>query len=124
MATLVAVDINQDQVSFVSTEPKGDDKLNIVSIDTFELADLFPGEREVNEEEGTEEGVNGIAAPQQVVPRSYVLEQLLEREVDSTVAVLPSDEVLFEKISLPFKDQKRLEQVVPLQEGRNRPKRR
>ncbi len=43
------------------------------------------------------------------------LDEVFKTEVDSTAALLNSDQVLFEKVILPFSDPKNVEKVLPLQ---------
>lgn len=62
-------------------------------------------------------GVNGV--PLQVKngtsTRKFFLEDILQHEVDTTFGVISGAKVVFEHLTLPFEDPKKLDQIVPIQ---------
>lgn len=61
------------------------------------------------------EGVPEIAGEEPVKPRPPDIEELLNREIDSTLAVVNTSEIIYEPLDLPFSDRKKINQVAPLQ---------
>ena len=122
MAVTAAINISEREAKYVlgSVLPSGNLKIH----DTFSIelpANWQITESEDDSEEAEVETNNSQNSTVDITPlRDAVywlrdFEERTELDVDSVVVLLPSNEVLFQHLELPFREQKMLEQVVPAQ---------
>lgn len=131
MPTVVAIDILDDNATLVTGETTGAGEVRILSVREMAVPDVtFASEEEEEQfgEEGTAEDTVGDdsneAFPQPETESEFSfaeddeapeIDELVDADVDYVLALAPSRHVLFQNFSLPFKDQKKIDAVAPLQ---------
>ncbi len=116
MTTVLAVDIQKARARVLAIQGEPGERLLVLRCDevTFpDAEDTEPSAEEVSAEEQSEEAPVEIAEVFSEPP--VHLEMLQEFEVDATLAVSDSTQVLYSHLTFPFRDQKKIEQVAPLQ---------
>lgn len=143
MSILVAIDISSDTIQLVTGETTSSGSISILNVKELARSEFLPrslsqsqsgaiSQNGVGNGEGAQ-GTNGshsdgagtieagtasptpeVSSPE-IPVRKLDLGQLLDLDIDETLAVLPSARILYEKVSLPFRDQKKIERVLPLQ---------
>jgi len=111
VSLIVALHAEPESVAVVSARRHEGGRLSIIERQQLETA-LPPRESvpEGDEEDGSEEQ-HPVA---EEVPQVN-LHRLFNEEIESAVASLPAQGVLFEELKLPFDDPKKLDQIVPLE---------
>ena len=107
MATLVAIDFSSDNALLVRGTALAGGDISLQEIRRIPEMEYERDERDDALFGDSEEEVQSTLL--------QAISQELSTEVDHTLALLPSEQVVFEYLSLPFHDPRRLEQVVPLQ---------
>lgn len=145
MSILVAIDISSDTVQLVTGETTSSGSISILNVKELARSEFLPrslsvplsqnGEAALATNGSHREETHSIQAdstesniaeanilnptpeisPAEIPVRKLDLGQLLDLDIDETLAVLPSSRILYEKVSLPFRDQKKIERVLPLQ---------
>lgn len=105
MSIIVAIDISGDQATLVTGEAQPTGPVSIIDVRQVPL----------NGHAATASDDTDAVAGEEATAERASLDELLDTEVDASLALVPSQNVLFERMVLPFKDSKALEQVVPLQ---------
>ncbi len=132
MSPVVAIEIDEDEATLVSAETTAAGTVYIHSSKTLKLEEALsqlvpandeaipPEERattEKKEQEDYEEGHEGVTPTetnkQETLPRNAT--SIIGSDVDSTVAIIQAKRVIYERHNLPFNDQKKIDQVAPLQ---------
>ncbi len=132
MGVFVAIDIRDNDAMLVTAEGTTPQDITILGVENISLQPHPAPTEELRAEsqthpEGTETA-DAAAAPFVIADPSlaersiaesageaHLHHYLIDIGVDATLAVLPSDQILYETVTLPFRDPKKLEQVVPLQ---------
>lgn len=132
MSTVLAISISGDEALLVAAEQGESRSIEILDVRTCDLAasvhdsaatqapdsEESDSTLEGTEDKGTPEAQTPTAQHTASVPSNGTLldfESELDLEIDSTLAVAPANFVLYKKLALPFSDQKRIDQVAPLQ---------
>lgn len=109
MRHVAAIDISGSQAVIVTSEITSPKNIRILGVHQLPLPELSAGRTASADQTGL--------SPQTPQPEATAddLSAVLGLEIDSMSAVLSGAQVLFHHFALPFKEEKRLEQVVPLQ---------
>lgn len=105
MSLVVAINLESDAAKLITAETSPSGQITIVEVRTVPMAEL---EQQLSNQE-----LGGQSDP--AIKNGKNQPRYFTEEADSTLAIMPSRRVLFEKLSLPFADQKTLDQIVPLQ---------
>ncbi|HQH27758.1 MAG TPA: hypothetical protein PLP17_10210 [Oligoflexia bacterium] len=124
MSTVAAISISDKEALVVTGDQDKDGVIQLISITSRTLT----GTHSSPERTG-EQGTNGMAAQtsgaevSSSAEAAFIMKEtatsssstLIDLGVDSIVALAPAIKVLYKKSFLPFSDQKKLDQVLPLQ---------
>lgn len=132
MSAIVAIDISDRLATLVAAQRGENDSIDLLRVRTVpidEVSLLPPLEEELHEttspEEETEEVPEAEESdsefqspslkinPKQIDPQR--LEEILGIEVEGSIGVLPGSEVLYRVFKLPFGNQKKIDQIAPLE---------
>ncbi len=121
MSTVAAINITRDGATVVTARAASAERITLLdmqSIDFDTLAALsadsddLQSSSEVAEDDGEAGSPEVSAAVASAAPK---LSDFFGYEIDSSIALYSADAVLYQDVSLPFSDQKRVDQVAPLQ---------
>ena len=128
MSTLVAIDISATEATVVTASTSSDETIDLVQITTVARSEFQPGDvQQVDEdsmegeespaaEESDDEASSATSQADSEEHTTRVkLEERLGIEFDKSLAILPGHNVLYRRIILPFADQKKVDQVAPIQ---------
>lgn len=109
MSPFVALEINNDQATLVAVDTAASGKISLIGRHYLNLDELS-----TTEPEESPDGSITALNPKPGLVQTH-LERIFNIEVDDTCAVIPGRQVLYEQLVLPFRDEKQIEQVAPLQ---------
>ncbi len=128
MSAIVAIDISDRLATLVAARRGENDSIDLLRVRTVPIDEVhIPSRAELLEEEGTdddhpsgeaEQDIDSAQAELSPAPKvvdTHRLEELLGLEIESSVGVLPGEEVLYRVFKLPFANQKKIDQIAPLQ---------
>ncbi len=117
MSLVAAISINDQETILVTGERGDKDSINILTVAAHATADLLPLAQEEagdnsNENTNTSSWEKGEIRNTRSFQRSL---PLLGSQVNTVVAVASASKVLYKRNVLPFSDQKKIDQALPLQ---------
>ncbi len=135
MSLFVAIDVRADTVQLVSGETSAEGTIQILQVRELSRAEI-PAETSVELNAGANGGTEFTGTPptsdspegtpsdtfsgkengeSEDASSRFDLEELFDLEIDETFGVIPSHHILFERVNLPFSDQRKIDKVLPLQ---------
>jgi len=118
MQTVVAIDTSVDPLLLVAAQRGHDETIEILEVGTLPLADLLIGGDKADDKTEDSQTTSQQSLTSQNNGRNSLavdIEELLGLPVDTSVAVVSGESVLYRKISLPFNQPKKIEQAAPFQ---------
>ena len=112
MSTVAAISVGQSNIVVVTGDLDRNGIIRILDVRTSLLSDLET-QNSIPAEHPEQAGDPHPATPPFIAQDNIRL--TISSEVDSILGVVGAENVLYKKSSLPFADQKRIEQVLPLQ---------
>lgn len=112
MPTLCAIDLDRTDAVLVTAEADRSTGISVLDVTNIDLNQLFgdpPPSAESGELPESTGLRNGSGAP------SRTLTDIVKREVDNSFATIRGDRVLFEYMKLPFREQRKVDQIVQVQ---------
>ena len=109
MANLLAIEISHSEATLVRAEISPENGIDLVGIEKIPTEGLTISESDSTSTEedqlqdGGDDQINGLPTP------------AIIQEYDEALAVLGGESVLYRRLELPFRDQKKVDQVVPAQ---------
>ena len=120
MATVLAVDIYNERAKVLAIQAEPGEPVRVLRTEDVTLPSLAPVSAEAVSEasdengEDSSENAENSAEPLEAVEPSN-LNGFQDLDIDFTLAVGTSSQVLYTKQALPFRDPKKIEQVAPIQ---------
>jgi hypothetical protein len=122
MSTVAAINITPNGATVVTARAASDKRISLLDMQSIDFAKISSSAASENDSDHSDSGsqVDSLSDDAYVESRNPTqvglsLSEMFGYEIDSSTALFSRDVVLYQAVNLPFSDQKRVDQVAPLQ---------